>query len=50
MSAITDVNYFVTEIADMKRDETLLLLPARVIEACEIGEKLARLRKARRLR
>jgi len=48
--AITDINVFVTEIADMKRDETPLLSPARVIEAREIGEKLARLRKARRLR
>lgn len=34
----------------MKRDEAPLLSPARVMEAREIGEKLARLRKARRLR
>ena len=34
----------------MKRDETPLLSPARVMEARELGEKLARLRKARRLR
>lgn len=34
----------------MKRDETPLLSPARVTEARELGAKLARLRKARRLR
>lgn len=50
LSAITDINGSVTEITDMKRDETPLLSPARVMEARELGEKLARLRKARRLR
>ena len=50
LSVITDINGVVTEIADMKRDETPLLSPARVMEARELGEKLARLRKARRLR
>lgn len=50
LSAIKDINDVATEIADMKRDETPLLSPARVMEAREIGEKLARLRKARRLR
>lgn len=34
----------------MKRDEAPLLSPARAMEARELGEKLARLRKARRLR
>jgi transcriptional regulator with XRE-family HTH domain len=34
----------------MKRDETPLLTPCRVREARELGEKLARLRMARRLR
>ena len=34
----------------MKRDESPLLSPARLREAQETGEKLARLRKARRLR
>lgn len=34
----------------MKRDETPLLTPARIQEAHELGEKLARLRVARRLR
>ncbi len=50
MSAITDINDFRTEITDMKRDETPMLSPARVMEARELGEKLARLRKARRIR
>lgn len=34
----------------MKRNETPLMNPDRIKEACEIGEKLARLRQARRLR
>lgn len=34
----------------MKRDETPLLSPARLAEAREIGDKLARLRQARGLR
>jgi transcriptional regulator with XRE-family HTH domain len=50
LSAITDINSVAAAIADMKRDETPLLSPARITEARELGEKLARLRKARRLR
>lgn len=50
MSAITDINAIGNVIPDMKRDETPLLSPTRVMEARELGEKLARLRKARRLR
>lgn len=50
MSAITDFIAIKPVIADMKRDETPLLTPARVQEARELGEKLARLRVARRLR
>lgn len=50
MSAIKDINLIATVIADMKRDETPLLTPARIQEAHELGEKLARLRVARRLR
>jgi transcriptional regulator with XRE-family HTH domain len=50
MSAITDVTGLMSVIADMKRDDSPLLLPARVMKARELGEKLARLRKARRLR
>ena len=34
----------------MKRDESPLLSPARIEEARDLGEKLARLRMARRLR
>jgi transcriptional regulator with XRE-family HTH domain len=34
----------------MKRDESPLLSPARIQEARDLGEKLARLRMARRLR
>ena len=50
MSVITDVKDFRSGITDMKRDETPLLTPNRVREARELGEKLARLRMARRLR
>ncbi|WP_233149235.1 helix-turn-helix domain-containing protein [Herbaspirillum camelliae] len=50
MSAIACIICIVSVIADMKRDETPLLSPARLMEARELGEKLARLRKARRLR
>lgn len=50
LSAIADTNSVVAVITDMKRDETPLLSPARLMEARELGEKLARLRKARRLR
>ena len=37
-------------IADIKRDETPLMTPAQAAEAKSIGEKLARLRVARRIR
>jgi transcriptional regulator with XRE-family HTH domain len=37
-------------IVDMKRDETPLLTQQRLSEALAIGEKLARLRTARRMR
>ena len=40
----------VTRITDVKRDETPLMTPAQVAEAKSIGEKLARLRVARRIR
>jgi transcriptional regulator with XRE-family HTH domain len=50
MSAILDTNEIVTGNTDMKRDETPLLTPQRLVEARELGEKLARLRIARRLR
>jgi len=50
LSAITDINGIKSHIPDMKRDETPLLTPARIQEARELGEKLARLRMARRLR
>jgi len=50
LSPITDINHIKYAIRDMKRDETPLLTPARVQEARELGEKLARLRIARRLR
>lgn len=36
--------------ADMKRDETPLLTPARLQESKALGEKLARLRVARQMR
>lgn len=50
LSVIMDINRVAAAITDMKRDETPLLSPARIMEAREVGEKLARLRKARRLR
>lgn len=50
MSAKPDLKPLETRIADMKRDESPLLTPARLREARELGEKLARLRMARRLR
>jgi transcriptional regulator with XRE-family HTH domain len=37
-------------IPDMKRDETPMLTPAQAAEAKSIGEKIARLRLARRMR
>lgn len=39
-----------TRIPDMKRDEIPLMTPAQTAEAKSIGEKLARLRLARRIR
>lgn len=50
MSVITDQKPFVNLITDMKRDESPLLSPVRMQEARALGEKLARLRMARRLR
>ena len=50
MSVNSDLKGFETWIADMKRDESPLLTPARLQEARELGEKLARLRMARHLR
>jgi len=50
MSVNPDLKSFETWIADMKRDESPLLTPARLQEARELGEKLARLRMARHLR
>ncbi|MGV2287265.1 helix-turn-helix domain-containing protein [Trinickia sp. YCB016] len=50
LSVIRDINGITSDIPDMKRDETPLLTPARIQEARELGEKLARLRMARRLR
>jgi len=38
------------KIADMKRNEAPLMNPARVEEARQLGNKLARLRAARRIR
>lgn len=39
-----------TEIADMKRNELPLMSPERLREARQLGQKLARLRVARRIR
>lgn len=50
LSAITSTKLLKPKIADMKRDESPLLTPARVQEARQLGEKLARLRMARHLR
>lgn len=50
LSVIKDANVIKSAIPDMKRDETPLLTPARIQEARELGEKLARLRMARHLR
>ena len=50
MSVNTDIIRVKTQITDMKRNEAPLLDAARVQEARELGEKLARLRLARRLR
>lgn len=50
LSVITDIKNFGYLIADMKRNEAPLLSPERTQEVRELGEKLARLRMARRLR
>lgn len=50
LSVFTDTMPFVALITDMKRNETPLLSLERIREARELGEKLARLRMARRLR
>lgn len=50
LSVIARIISLVTRIADMKRDETPLMTPGQVAEAKAIGEKLARLRLARRIR
>lgn len=50
MSAITCFKILKPQITDMKRDEYPLLTLARVQEARQLGEKLARLRTARHLR
>lgn len=50
MSGKKDLNSIKYEITDMKRDESPLLTSARLLEAQELGEKIARLRMARRLR
>lgn len=50
MSAITGSKSFETEIAAMKRNEHPLMTPERLDEARQLGEKLARLRMARRIR
>lgn len=50
MSVITVANRFKTDIEDMKRNEAPLMSPARLEEARQLGERLARLRMARRIR
>ncbi|WP_244107742.1 hypothetical protein [Burkholderia gladioli] len=50
MSAKIDFTDIQTGIADMKRDEQPLMSPERLQEARQLGEKLARLRIARRIR
>lgn len=50
LSVIIYIISIVTGIADVKRDETPLMTPAQAAEAKSIGEKLARLRLARRIR
>lgn len=50
MSVFTDAIQLVSHVTDMKRNEAPLLSPVRIQEARELGEKLARLRLARRLR
>ena len=50
MSVILDNNPLRTAITDMKRDETPLMTQQRLAEAKALGEKLARLRRARHIR
>lgn len=50
MTAITVANYIMTVFADMKHSESPLLSVQHLAEAQALGEKLARLRIARRLR
>lgn len=50
MYAIAVFMCFGTEIANMKRNEQPLMSPERLDEARQLGEKLARLRVARRIR
>jgi transcriptional regulator with XRE-family HTH domain len=50
MSAKTVFICFKTDIEDMKRNEQPLMPPERLDEARHLGEKLARLRTARRIR
>jgi transcriptional regulator with XRE-family HTH domain len=50
MSTIPVTIRFETGIAIMKRNEQPLMSPERLEEARQLGEKLARLRKARRMR
>lgn len=50
MSAIAVSKFFETGIANMKRNEHPLMTPERLDEARQLGEKLARLRMARRIR
>lgn len=50
MAVNADINVFKITNTDMKYDETPLLAPESLADAAELGAKLARLRKARRLR
>lgn len=50
MAAIAVAIVIWSKIADMKRNEAPLMNPARVEEARQLGNKLARLRAARRIR
>lgn len=50
MYAIAVFMSFATEITNMKRNEQPLMSPERLNEARQLGEKLARLRVARRIR
>ena len=50
MSVITATKNIKFNIPDMKRNEQPLMTPERLSEARQLGEKLARLRMARRIR